>query len=131
MMKPKPNPKVVENHLVKNLRKVLLSRSATAHLAPYTRDGVRLFNFLFDATKAAETVELRVKDFQLQPAEVTTSTKRGYNVVAVSEIILGIVSGELKSREQQVDAALDRLEAERSLPKNVSGKSKRIATNRK
>jgi hypothetical protein len=101
-----------ENKLVKNLRNLLKSRPDLQHLAPFTRDGVRLFNYLFDSTRAAERVELPVKGFQMLPVEVTTSTKRGKNVIAVSEFIMGIVSEQLAAQK-------------------VAGKIERVATNRK
>lgn len=92
-----------ETHLVKNIKTLLKSDPKTDHLVPYARDGFRLFNYLFDATRAAEKVEIPVKGFTLLPAEVETTTERGYKVAAVSELIGKIVKEQL-DRQDKLEA---------------------------
>jgi hypothetical protein len=90
--------KALEKRLAKNVREMLRSRTATAHLAPFALDGVRLLNYLFDATHAAEKVPL-VRGFEVQPVTVSTTSKRGYNVVAVADILMVVLQEQLAAQK--------------------------------
>lgn len=110
--------KAMEAKLVKSLQRYLGSHQQLAPLVPYTRDGVRLFNYLFDSTTAAEKVPCP-KGFVMLPVAVEPRTKRAEKVGQVVDEISRIVTLALQqSKQEQVDAAMDRLRAERRLKKS-------------
>lgn len=111
-----PTAKAREARLVKNLQKYLKTHADLKSLSPYALDGVRLFNYLFDATRAAEKVPCP-KGFVLLPIAVESQTKRAEKVGAVASEISRIVSVALQGKKAAIGAAIGRLKAERQLKK--------------
>jgi len=80
-----------EEILVKTVRRYFRANPELKELAPHVRGGVRLFNFLLEATKAADEVPVP-RGFTLSSAEVSTSTETGRQQIRVVEWITKVLS---------------------------------------
>jgi len=84
--------------LVGTIKKHFRASPDLKPLCPYVRGGIRLFNYLFEAQKAAETG--LPKSYTLKPIEVETSSKRGDREIRVVEWICKILTEQLKPQAE-------------------------------
>lgn len=90
-----------EDTLTKTVRK-LLDTVQMPELKKSARDGVRLFNYMYHATRAAERGAMPpFKGLELEPVTVTTTTKRGRRAMAVATLINDTIMSVLAAREMR------------------------------
>ena len=82
-----------EDLLVKTLRKIF-KEAGRQELVPFIRAGVRVFNYIYDAQRAAE--ETLPKGFVLEPLVVTASTAKATGAARVANVISELLSAALK-----------------------------------
>lgn len=92
----------VEKRLVKHVRE-LLRETGNGNLVPAARDGVRLFNYLFDTTRAAEMVTPPLPGLDVVPVEVSSTRARAQRAMAVCAMIefavkQGLAAGKLADK---------------------------------
>jgi len=96
--------KILKDHFRKNETLVPVSTDQVGNgdwatlkeLRPYVRGGVRLFNYLFEATSSAEAGI--PKGFSLNPVEVVTKTKRAAQEALVAQWIIGVLRSQLDAK---------------------------------
>lgn len=88
-----------EDKLAKTVRKLVVTLGQP-ELHKHVRDGIRLFNYMYNATKAAERGAMPpFPGLDIEPVTVTTTRKRGRLAMAVVEMMNTVILEQLRTKE--------------------------------
>jgi hypothetical protein len=91
---PTAKEKGIERRLAKTVRE-LVRAVDRVDLLPGVLDGIRVYNHLFDTTRAAEKISLPFKGLTIEPTTISSTTKRGHRAIMVATLINKVIEATI------------------------------------